>query len=165
MDEIHEKTVCFTGHRTIPASDLAQLNLLLQAELRRQIAHGARVFRAGGALGFDTVAALAVLELKREFPSIRLHLVLPCPTQAEDWAPADKQLYEKIIAAADRFRYVSPFYFNGLLQMRNRALVEGADVCIAYLRESNGGGAGYTSALAIKSGLDYVNLADDIKKD
>ena len=164
MDEIHEKTVCFTGHRTIPASDLAQLKRVLKEALRKEIACGARVFRAGGALGFDTVAALAVLDLKQEYPSIRLHLILPCPTQAEEWSPADKECYEKILAAADDARYVSPFYFNGLLQMRNRALVEGADACIAYLRESNGGGAGYTSALAIKSGLDYVNLADLIKK-
>ncbi len=155
-----EKTVCFTGHRHIEDAEYAPLMEQLRREIEKQIQCGAVHFRTGGALGFDTLAALAVLSMRREYPDIRLHLILPCPTQTQDWSPSDIRLYEQIMEQADSFRYVSAFYYNGVLQMRNRALVEGADTCIAFLKSSHGGGTAYTSALAIKNGLDFINLAD-----
>ncbi len=153
-----QKTVCFTGHRAIPADEREQLTLSLRQELERQIRAGATVFRAGGALGFDTMAALEVLSQRRLHPDLRLELVLPCPSQADSWSPRDKLLYEKIRAEADSVHYLSPVYFDGLLQMRNRALVDGSDVCIAYLRSSHGGGTAYTASLALREGLEFVNL-------
>ena len=160
MDQKQEKTVCFTGHRTIPESDFARLNQILTEQIQKQIDLGANVFRTGGARGFDTMAALAILSLKIQNPHIRLHLMLPCPTQTKGWEKNDVILYEQIAERADEVHYASSFYFNGLLQLRNRQLVDGADVCIAYLRDSGGGGTGYTSALAIKQGLEYINLQE-----
>lgn len=159
---MQEKTVCFTGHRTVPESDYVSLNRVLLEEIQNQIDRGATVFRTGGAQGFDTMAALAVLSKKQTNPQIQLHLILPCPTQTKGWRKNDVILYEQICACADAVHYVNPFYFNGLLQLRNRRLIEGADVCIAYLRASGGGGTGYTSALAVKEGLEYINLCDRI---
>lgn len=156
------RTVCFTGHRHIPSCDRQELEKELEKEIVKQISQGATVFRTGGALGFDTAAACAVLKLKKKYPQIRLELILPCPSQTEKWSAQDTALYEKILAKADTHRYVSTFYFSGLLQLRNRALVEGADVCIAYLNHSHGGGTAYTSALAIRSGLEYINLAERV---
>jgi len=158
------KTVCFTGHRRIPAPDQAKLIEALWEEVGRQISSGAVVFRAGGALGFDTLAAITVLKYKKIYPHIRLDLILPCPTQADGWAEADKMLYQKIFDRADGYRYVSQHYFDGVLQLRNRHLVEGADVCIAYLTRSSGSGTAYTAALAIKSGVDFINLAEKIDR-
>ena len=63
MDERMEKTVCFTGHRTIPESDFEALNSALCEEIQKQIENGASTFRTGGARGFDTMAALAILSL------------------------------------------------------------------------------------------------------
>ena len=157
-----EKTVCFTGHRHIAAYDRAELQKELKKELTYQISQGVTVFRAGGAIGFDTLAALTVLELKKLYPHIRLELILPCPSQTEKWNERDTAIYQSILKEADSHRYISAHYFNGLLQLRNRALVEGADVCIAYLNNSHGGGTAYTSALAIRSGLDYINLAERV---
>ncbi len=154
------KTVCFTGHRRIPSDDQVSLIEALERETERQIQSGATVFRAGGALGFDTLAAITVLKLKRKYPHIRLELILPCPSQADNWAKEERVLYRQILAYADSHRYVSESYYDGVLQLRNRQLVEGADVCIAYLTRSSGSGSAYTSALAIKSGLEFVNLGD-----
>jgi hypothetical protein len=42
---------------------------------------------------------------------------------------------------------------------RDRRLVEGSDVCIAFLTKSKGGTA-YTASYALKSGLEFVNLYD-----
>lgn len=153
------KTVCFTGHRQIFAYEQEDLSTLLENEIQRQIALGAEVFRAGGALGFDTLAAIAVLKAKKKYPHIRLELILPCPTQTQNWSVSDVRLYEKIRKQADCYQYVSDFYYDGVLQMRNNRLVDGAEVCIAYLNNSHGGSA-YTSARAIRSGLEYINLAD-----
>ena len=160
MDAINEKTVCYTGHRSIPESDFEELYQKLLAETERQIQAGAVCFRAGGAKGFDTMAALAVLSLKRKYPQIRLELFLPCPTQTQGWSENDVAVYEQIRVQADACQYVSPFYYKGLLQVRNRRLVDGADVCIAYLTDSNGGGTAYTCAYAIRQGLDFINLQD-----
>ena len=157
-----KRTVCFTGHRHIDTADRQELCTLLEREIQRQVGNGAEIFRTGGALGFDTLAALAVLKLKRTHPQIRLELILPCPTQTQNWALQDVTLYDQIRRKADSFRYLSNTYFNGLLQLRNHQLVEGADVCIAYLKSSHGGGTAYTSALAIRSGLEYINLSDEL---
>lgn len=158
MDAIREKTVCYTGHRTIPESDFEELHNKLLTETERQIQNGAVVFRTGGAKGFDTMAALAVLFLKRKYPHIRLELILPCPTQTQGWSENDIAVYEQIKINADTHQYVSPFYYKGLLQVRNRRLVEGADICIAYLTHSSGGGTAYTCSYAIRQGLEFVNL-------
>ncbi len=157
-----EKTVCFTGHRQIADTEYAPLMDALRKEIEKQIQNGAVHFRTGGALGFDTVAALSVLSLRREYPNIRLELILPCPTQTKDWTFSDARLYEQILAQADLVRYVSPFYRNGVLQMRNRALVDGANVCIAFLKHSHGGGTAYTAAYALKNGLELINLAEQL---
>ena len=155
------KTVCFTGHRQIFFDQREALLQVLQQEIEKQISEGAEVFRAGGALGFDTLAALAVLRAKKKHPHLRLELILPCPTQTANWAAEDVRCYEKIRKKADSYRYVSEFYYDGVLQARNNQLVDGSDVCIAYLQTSRGGSA-YTSARAIRQGLDFINLADMI---
>lgn len=160
MDQKREKTVCFTGHRSIPESDFVRLNKALLEQIQKQIELGAAVFRTGGAQGFDTMAALAVLSQKIQHPHIQLHLILPCPMQTKGWNENDTTLYEQIASRADKIEYVSPNYFKGVLQLRNRRLVEDADVCIAYLRATGGGGTGYTSALAVKQELEYINLQE-----
>lgn len=160
MQSDAKKTVCYTGHRTIEEAEYEPLRQALLAETERQIQNGAICFRTGGARGFDTMAALAVLSLRTRYPSIQLELFLPCPSQTKGWNQNDVTLYEQILCQADTHRYISPFYYNGLLQQRNRAMLDGADVCISYLKSSFGGGTAYTSALAIKNGLEYVNLYD-----
>jgi uncharacterized phage-like protein YoqJ len=152
-------TVCFTGHREIDAHTRTVLIKTLKREIENLIDRGADCFRTGGALGFDTLAALIVLSLKRQHPHIRLELILPCPTQADLWSREDREAYQRILSRADSVSYVSPFYYNGVLLRRNDRLVEGADVCVAYLTTSHGGTA-YTYVRALRSGLEVINTAD-----
>ena len=63
-------TCCFTGHRRIPPEAVAPLRERLEAEIESLIRQGVRYFGAGGALGFDTLAAEAVLDLKAVYPFI-----------------------------------------------------------------------------------------------
>ncbi|MBE6557562.1 MAG: DUF1273 domain-containing protein [Ruminococcaceae bacterium] len=158
------KTVCFTGHRDIPRAHAYALPRVLERELLSLIERGATVFRAGGAVGFDTVAALKVLELKEDYPQIELELILPCRNQTERWPEAEIRTYEYVLARADRHEILFDRYVQGCMQERNRRLVQGSDVCLAYCYKNRGGTA-FTMAHAIKQGLEVVNLYDALSED
>jgi len=98
-------TCCFTGHRRIPPEVVAPLRERLEAEIESLIRQGVRYFGAGGALGFDTLAAEAVLDLKAVYPFIRLILVLPCRDQTRGWAEEDVKRYQAILKRADKVVY------------------------------------------------------------
>ena len=111
MKEIlKEKTCCFTGHRVIPARVLPALAGELEQTLRRLIGEGVRYFGAGGALGFDTLAAETVLRLKGEYPDVRLILVLPCRDQTRGWKETDVRRYRDIASRADKVVYTAEHY-------------------------------------------------------
>ena len=130
----------------------------LRKTLIQCIEKGYCFFGAGGALGFDTLAAQTVLELKKDYPQIRLILVLPCHNQTRGWDEKDIAKYELIKGKADKMVYTSEHYFNGCMQKRNRHLVDNSGICICYLKEKTGGTA-YTVEYARKMGLKIINLA------
>lgn len=156
-------TICFTGHRQIDKKSAFQIPALLKSYLRKYIADGAYRFRLGGAMGFDTVAALCVLELLPEFPHLELELVIPCPEQTKGWSDECRRVYNYIMSAAKRVECVSDRYTATCMFDRNRRLVDESQVCIAFLQRNEGGTA-YTYAYALKQGLEVINLYDDIKK-
>ena len=67
---------------------------------------GVRYYGAGGALGFDTLAAQAVLRLRESCHGMKLILVLPCLTQTKGWRPEDVVEYKRIKAQADKSVFV-----------------------------------------------------------
>ena len=156
-ESLREKTCCFTGHRVIPARSLPALAKELEQTLRRLIGAGVRYFGAGGALGFDTLAAETVLRLKGEYPGIRLILVLPCRDQTRGWREADVRRYRDILSRADKVVYTAERYSPGRMHRRNRHLVENSSVCVAYCTRETGGSA-YTAQYARQRGLRLVLL-------
>ncbi len=155
-------SVCFTGHREIPEAQRALLKEALRRTLRALAEGGTRRFLAGGALGFDTMAAQAVLDLREEFP-VRLVLVLPCKNQTRGWKDGDTALYENILSRADEVIYTSETYFSGCMHLRNRRLVDESEACIAYLTSDRGGTA-YTVRYAERQGVEVVNLAELLRE-
>lgn len=154
-------TVCFTGHRSIPAPHALRLPSLLDEQLRALIARGARNFRAGGAIGYDMVATLKLLELKEQLPELglRLYLCLPCRDQTRGWDEQSCRAYRYILERADDIHYTAERYTQTCMLARDRRLVEGSDVCLAYCTR-NRGGSFYTCSYAVKQGLELINLAD-----
>lgn len=159
MLEQRIKTCCFTGHRKIPPEKLKDISWRLKATLVQLIENGYLYFGTGGALGFDTLAAQTVLELREQYTHIKLILVLPCETQAWSWKEKDIEIYEDIKRQADKVVYASKEYTRGCMHKRNRHLVDNSSACIAYLTESTGGTA-YTVDYATKHGLTVFNIAD-----
>ena len=156
---MNEKQVCcFTGHRNLPEWEKNSVRQKLEAVTREFAAAGIRTYCAGGAVGFDTLAEQVVLELKKEFPQIRLVLVLPCRQQAKYWPERDKAVYQDILRRADELIYVSEEYTKGCMQKRNRRLVEMSTICVTNLSRPTGGTA-YTAAYAAKRGLSIINIA------
>ena len=156
---MRETTCCFTGHREIPAEKYMYIKGRLDEELEMLIERGIKTFCAGGAKGFDTIAAMSVLAAKERHPEIRLSLILPCPEQADRWNEIDRLNYEEIKRRADEVTVVSEHYTKFCMQQRNRALVDSAGVCICYLEQTSGGTA-YTVNYAQKSGIKIINLID-----
>ena len=72
------KGCCFTGHRKIPENELSNLQKRLQKTVKGLLKQGVTIFYTGGALGFDTLAAQAVLNARRFHPQVKLILALPC---------------------------------------------------------------------------------------
>ena len=165
MEELNQNAeksveiVCFTGHREISDEEMERLPGLLERVLGELYARGARVFRTGGAQGFDTMAALAVLNMKETCPDVELELVLPCRDQTEGWDMAAVQTYHYIMQKADFCDFLFDHYIEGCMQERDLALVEGGDVCVAYCARSQGGTA-FTFAYAMQEGLEVINLHD-----
>ena len=158
---MREKTACFTGHRKIPPEKKSEISRRLKTTLIRLIEEGYVCFGAGGALGFDTLAAQCVLSLKNQHPHIKLILVLPCITQTKGWSENDIAIYEEIKSQADKVVYTSREYSRGCMFKRNRHLVDCSSVCVAYLTQEKGGTA-YTVNYAKEHVLTFYNIANMI---
>lgn len=155
------KTCCFSGHRKIPTEQYQCIANRLKAEIIQLIEQGVIYYGAGGALGFDTLAAKTVLELIKYYPQIKLILVLPCKLQINGWNKDDIEVYEDIKVRCDKFVYTSEEYTRGCMYKRNRHLVDNSEYCICYLTKNKGGTA-YTVSYAKYKELKIINLAKEL---
>ena len=147
----------FTGHRLIPNEEKEELKASLKKAIVAMIENGVTVFICGGALGFDTLAAQTVLDLKKNY-DIRLCMYLPCDTQHIDWECSDVFEYTRINSLADEVFYVSRGEKTpGVMKKRNKAMVEAADYGICYMKDRKSG-TGQTVNMAEEKGISIINL-------
>ena len=152
------KVACFSGHRRL-SQDCEEMRAKLKKEIIGLIERGVVFFGAGGAWGFDMLAEETVLQLKEDYPHIRLVLVLPCPPEQQTlkWSTDQRQRYYEILERADKVRILSPQYTRNCMLARNRHLVDGSAYLVCYLREQRGGTA-YTVGYADRQGLQIIRL-------
>jgi uncharacterized phage-like protein YoqJ len=72
------KIAAFTGHRIIDKKDYDTLISRLNETIAALIGQGITRFCSGGAVGFDYMAAAAVLEARERDQDVKLIMVLPC---------------------------------------------------------------------------------------
>ena len=158
--DLRAKTCCFSGHRSMSGEEKLKVAVRLRKIIEEQIKAGVVFYGAGGALGFDALAAQTVLEMKKEYPQLRLILVLPCEDQTRGWHSEDIAVYEDIKRRSDKVVYVSRQYTKDCMHKRNRHLVDHSGTCICYLTRASGGTA-YTVDYARRKGLHVINVAND----
>ncbi len=161
MNLERKQCCCFTGHRVLSQADSALAEQKLKKVLKDKIEEGCCAFLAGGAIGFDTIAAQTVLELREEYPHIRLELILPFKGQEERWNRSQKAVYRDIIAKADTVEYLCEGYMTLAYHARNKALINRSDCCICFMKsDRRSGGTSQTVDMAKEAGLKIINIAE-----
>ena len=160
MEFSTNESVCFTGHRQIMSMHTQILPLRLERTIQRLTQLGYYNFIAGGAVGFDMMAAEAVLSAREENPRITLFLALPCRDQTARWKnPTDVYRYNRLLEEANGIHYIQDAYSSTCMHKRNRWMVDNSAVCVAYLNNTAKGGTAYTVNYAESKGLPVVNLS------
>lgn len=141
-----ERCCAFTGHRPrkflwgYDETDARCVDLKkeLAAQIAKLVYDGYTDFFSGMAEGADTWASLAVLALKKENPALKLHCVLPCEGQADQWSVSARELYFSILEQADEVVYVGQEYNRDCMLKRNRYLVDHAACLLAVYNGDDG---------------------------
>lgn len=156
-----QKTCCFSGHRIIRRKDKGIISHNLPRLLEKLYQDGINTFIAGGALGFDTIAAAEVINLRNKYSDVRLILALPCKDQTAKWSAEQKKQYAEILNSADDILYVSENYLPGCMQKRNRFMVDNCMTVIIYLHNVSSG-TGYTTKYALDSERKVINILTEM---
>lgn len=161
-----ERTCAFTGHRPkkfpwgYNEADARCIALkgALAAQIARLADAGYTDFLSGMAEGVDTWAALAVLDLQKENPALRLHCILPCEGQADRWPASARERYYSILERAGSVVYVGRAYRGDCMLRRNRYLVEHAACLLAVYNGERRGGTAATVRYARSLGRELLIL-------
>lgn len=154
----------FTGHRPkkFPwgydenTADCIKLKQALTAQIAMLVSFGVVEFLSGMAEGTDTGASQAVLALRQKNPTLKLHCVLPCESQADKWSAFAQERYAAILSAANEATYVRREYTPDCMLGRNRYLVDHAAVLLAVYNGEWRGGTAATVRYAQKRGRSLV---------
>ena len=134
------------------------LVLKLKNEIIRAYRTGKRFFKTGGAVGFDTLAAEVVLQLREHLPELALMVIVPFEGQDIYFSPASKVRYRRILDQADEVVVLSATYFQHCYLRRNAYMVNHASRLIAYYDGVGTGGTSFTVRLAESKQIPVSNL-------
>ena len=151
-------TCCFTGHRILPKNRIQTVKFQATEQIKKLIVQGTTYFMTGGAIGFDTIAAQQILNLRSEYNRIKLILAIPCEDQSSKWSDEDKYIYENIKKDADIVIYTSKKYEKDCMLKRNRYMVSNSDCLIAAWDGRKVGGTYYTLNYAKKLNKQIILL-------
>ena len=161
-------TCCFTGHRPSGLSfgydetdaECIRIKGELLLEIQRMITnHNVTRFITGMALGVDTWAAEAVLELKKTYPDIELFAAVPCPEQTRLWNRAQRERYKNILSRCDEVKLISEKWTPYCMTKRNQYMVNKSRYLIAVWNGSFSCGTGKTVEYARKKEKNMVIIS------
>lgn len=155
------ETCCFTGHRDIPPGLIPSLTEVVKGQIKALFSQGVIYYGVGGAVGFDTLAAEVLFELRVEHPQIKVILVYPFNGFDSRWQEGQRMRYRALLPKYDKRVCVSQTPGRDAYLMRDRHLVDCSAHCIAFCSRSYGGTA-YTMRYARENGRQVYNLAERI---
>lgn len=162
MDKL--KTCAFSGHRPglLPwgYSENDERCLNLKGQIREQIItainKGYAHYFSGMALGCDIFFAQLVLELKKDYPDIKLICAIPYELQYSNWKKSDKERYFNILRQCDHKEIISLKYTESCFMDRNKYMIDNASLLIAVYNGFGKSGTRNTIKYAQKTGIDIV---------
>ncbi len=161
-----EKSLCFSGHRSIKLprnkERLEKLKENLWKEIDKAISRGIEIFYFGACYGFDLLCADIVLMRRRVIKpndpkKITLIAVVPFEEQAKGWNEPNRDKYYDILEQCDDVLMLNTYYKSGCYSQRNRYMVDHSSKIICYYDGSKGGTA-YTVRYAMQNDLQITNL-------
>lgn len=160
------QTACFTGHRIYhlgaKINENKEMFSAIISKLEELIVDTSTslaidTFISGMALGIDTYAARAVLNMRDYGMNIRLICAIPCTNQDARWSISQKKMYHEILDEADEVIYLGEEYTDGCMQRRNRFMVDSSSLVIAVWN-GNPGGTASTVRYAEKRGVPVMRI-------
>ena len=159
MDDVREYTCCFTGHRNIKPGEEQKILARVDNRLYPLIRQGVTYFGVGEAVGFDTLIAKHLLELRStQFRKIKVVLVYPFDGFWDGWTEKQRRDFMTIRIRANKAVCVSDVPGDEAYFARDRRLVDGSKYCISYCHQATGGTA-YTVRYALSKGLTVYNAS------
>lgn len=159
----------FTGHRPMKFSfgydeedeRCIRLKLVMAQQIASLIESHVSLFYTGMAQGVDQWGAEIVLDMKRQYPHVRLIAVLPCETQANKWSVEQRERYFNTLPECDEVIMLNAHYTPECMLERNRYLVDHADYLIAVYDGGGKGGTAYTVRYAREKKKEIIVIQPD----
>ena len=171
---MEEKICCFTGYRpskfpfslNSTSKEYNEMENNLLNTINDLISEGYTTFYSGMAMGFDIIAAEAVLLSKQNHPEKEIKLVcaLPFIDQIEIFEESWKSRHTDIIRQADEIIVLMDKYAKGCYMERNKLMVDRSDAVVTWY-DGHTGGTHNTLLYAAKKGKFIINLKSDIDYD
>ena len=163
------RAVSFSGHRPerLPgngdpdAPEMQPLIAALRQELIAAVERDKTVMIHGCMAGWDIICGEKVIELKKQFPHVRLVSVAPYKTEffvrEKCWTPDWISRAREVFRQHDMGVKVAECYRKGIYYARNDLLIEHSSELICY-HDGGRGGTKYTVDRAYGKGLTVRNL-------
>lgn len=164
--------IAYSGHRPkkLPKEFGYNLGNKYWSELKNIIKNDIKYLKpnniyCGMALGFDSIVAEAVIELKKENYNINFIACIPFEGQENNWPENSKNKYKNYLQFADNIIILNKQYTKSCMFERNKYMIDNADILIAFTDTSDGG-TGHAINLAKKKGIKIYKISPNkiIKK-
>lgn len=154
MMEIY--TVAFFGHRYI--DNILRTEELLEDQIRKLLKEHEYVeFLVGRNGDFDQCVSSSVLRVRKNYRDDNSSLILILPYPTSEYIN-NEQYFEEYYNEIEVSYAASKAHPKSAFQIRNREMVDKADLIICFVEE-NTGGAWQTVKYAIEQGKTVINLS------
>ena len=149
-------TVAFFGHRYV--DNIIRIEDLLEEQIRKLIDENEYVdFLVGRNGDFDQCVSSSVLRVRKKYRDDNSALVLVLPYPTAEYL-SNETYFHDYYTDVEISYVASVAHPKSAIQIRNREMVDRADLVICYI-EHEKGGAWQTVEYAMKQGKPVANLA------
>lgn len=152
-------TVAFFGHRYI--DNILKVEEQLEDHIRKLLQEHEYVdFLVGRNGDFDQCVSSSVLRVRKNFRDDNSSLILVLPYPTSEYIN-NEQYFEEYYSDVEISFEASKAHPKSAIQIRNREMVDRADLIICYIENKNGG-AWQTVKYAMEKDKNIINLAEEM---